>query len=133
MIDSEAKLWHTVKKLSSSAVHWQRIETGGTGRGIPDINGCRYGVDRWVELKFIKAGFKIGLSAEQCGWHLKRAAAGGTTGVLVYKKSEDRLYIANGRYAKAIIDHGLKAADPIWWYYDIDDFFSLESYIFGAM
>ena len=133
LIDSEKKLWAVFKSNASEDVHWQRIETGGTGRGIPDLNGCLHGREVWVELKFIKAGFKVGLSAMQCGWHLKRAAAGGRTGILVYKQQDNRLYIARGQHAKEVVNLGLKAPDPVWWYYEVDNFFALESYIFGSM
>ena len=42
-------------------MHVQRIETGGTGRGIPDFNACCEGTEFWVELKVVNSGKKIGL------------------------------------------------------------------------
>jgi hypothetical protein len=32
-------------------VHWQSIESGATGGGIPDLNGCFAGVEVWIECK----------------------------------------------------------------------------------
>ena len=37
-------------------IHLQRIETGMTGAGVPDVNGCAKGKEFWVELKEIHSG-----------------------------------------------------------------------------
>lgn len=63
--------------------HWQRIETGGTGKGIPDLNGCRNGVDVWIENKLVECGEKIDISPEQVGWISRRTRAGGRAFIAV--------------------------------------------------
>jgi Holliday junction resolvase len=112
MIGSEKELWSVVKG-GASDIHWQRIETGGTGRGIPDLNGCRQAIEVWVELKFIKGGFKVGLRPEQCGWLLRRAAVEGRCWILVFKQKDNLFYLAPGRKAREVVDKGLKA-DGVW-------------------
>src|SRR5215213_7651185 len=60
-------------------VHFQRIETGGTGRGVPDLNGCWGGTEFWIENKHT-AGWCVPrdkMRAEQVGWLERRARAGG--------------------------------------------------------
>jgi hypothetical protein len=56
--------------------HWQRIETGGTGRGIPDMNGCSDGVEVWIETK-VTPGWKVVIRPEQVAWAERRFRAGG--------------------------------------------------------
>ena len=59
-----------------SKFHWQAIETGGTGRGIPDMNFCFGGIEGWVENKLTTAD-AVNLSPEQVGWIERRCRAGG--------------------------------------------------------
>jgi hypothetical protein len=107
------KLFHT--KLREG-FHWQAIETGGTGKGIPDSNFCCDGIDRWVEFKYTDA-FAVGLEVEQIGWHLERAARGGVTFVAVRRVHEggvrkgdpvDELYLYQGRDVRVIKSEGLR-------------------------
>jgi len=58
----EYNLWLNLKR-NLAAPLWQRIETGGTGRGIPDVFGAYKGVCCWVELK-IARGNKVHLTPE---------------------------------------------------------------------
>lgn len=63
-------------------VHWQRIETGSTGRGIPDLNGCLAGCELWIENK--KADhWAVEIMPEQVGWIERRARAGGRVFIAV--------------------------------------------------
>jgi hypothetical protein len=64
---------------------YQRIETGSTGRGIPDVNYCHQGGEFWVELKIVK-GRSIDLSPEQVAWHFRRTRAGGKTFIIARDK-----------------------------------------------
>lgn len=57
-------------------LHWQAVETGGVGTGIPDDNFCGEGIEGWVEHK-TTAGFVVGLRPEQVGWIERRRRAGG--------------------------------------------------------
>ena len=59
-------------------VHWQPIETGGTARGVPDLNGCYLSREIWIELKQGKPR----LSAFQMNWIRKRDNAGGRVWVV---------------------------------------------------
>lgn len=99
--------------------HWQAIETGGTGLGIPDSNYCVDGLEGWVEYKKTH-GFAIGLRPEQVGWHMKRARAGGLTTIAVRRQTEagprkgpavDQLFMFPGAWADRLDDEGI---NPDW-------------------
>lgn len=111
--------------------HWQAIETGGTGLGIPDSNFCgtdtRTGVsvDGWVEFKQT-SGWAVGLSPEQVGWHRVRCARGGRTFVAVRRWHDggprkgppvDELWLYEGRWAGRLAREGLGQDVPLlgWW------------------
>lgn len=68
----EAGLWRAIKQ-NLPMVHWQRIESGSTSQGIPDLNGCYQGHEVWLELK-AKRGV---LSKWQINWARQRRDAGG--------------------------------------------------------
>jgi len=38
----ESQLWTLVKENLPKDAHVQRIETGLTGKGVPDLNYCQY-------------------------------------------------------------------------------------------
>lgn len=88
-------------------MHVQRVETGGTGRGIPDFNACCDGVEFWVELKVVNSGKKIGLRPEQVGWLVKRSMYGGRCFVLVRTPDAD-IFLYKGSDAREIADEGLR-------------------------
>jgi len=46
----EKNFWHEIRDHLPE-VHWVRIESGMTGAGIPDVNGCWKGREAWIELK----------------------------------------------------------------------------------
>ena len=77
----EYGLWQNLKRNLKKPL-WQRIETGGTGRGIADVFGVLEGHCCWVELK-IARGNKVALSPEQVGWLIKFSRAGVRTFILV--------------------------------------------------
>ena len=87
----EAQLWKLLRDNVPS-VHWQRIETGMTGAGVPDVNGCAKGKEFWVELKEIHSGNKITLRPMQISWLAKRASFGGQVFVMARKNDEIKLY-----------------------------------------
>jgi hypothetical protein len=71
--------------------HWQSIETGLTGRGVPDSNYCipawgpageRHAKEGWIEFKKCTSR-KIGLRPEQVAWISRRARVGGRVLVAV--------------------------------------------------
>jgi hypothetical protein len=86
--------------------HWQSIETGGTGRGIPDSNYCCSGEEGWVEFKKT-SGWKVNIRPEQVGWLLRRSRAGGRTWLAVRRKG-DQLWLVRGSQAEELLDRGLR-------------------------
>jgi hypothetical protein len=96
--------------------HWQAIESGITGGGIPDSNYCVNGVEGWVECKRASSS-KIDLSPDQVGWHLRRYRAGGRTFIAVRQRHSggprlgaavDRLFLYPGRLVKELALTGLR-------------------------
>ena len=111
---NESGLWSLLKGNLPPGLEYDRIETGGTGKGIPDFNATWEGRDFWIEFK-VCAGNKVGLRPEQVGWHLRRSEAGATTFILVRRKAEgprigkvDSLYLYHGAFADALDEQGLK-------------------------
>ena len=87
----ESQLWTLVKENLPKDAHVQRIETGLTGKGVPDLNYCQKGREIWIELKSIE-GNKSQLSSFQIAWLYNRTKAGGKCFVLIRKKKEIRLF-----------------------------------------
>jgi hypothetical protein len=97
------------------AFHIVTIETGGTGRGIPDLEYCYQGKTGWIECKST-AGFAVDLRPEQVAWLSRRARAGGRAFVAVRRRHgggprkgspADELYIIPGSRAAELKAHGL--------------------------
>ena len=82
----EASLWGLVKDHMPKEIHSQRIETGGTGKGVPDVNYCHEGKEVWIELKSID-GLKSELSPFQMAWLFNRSKVGGNCFVLIRKNN----------------------------------------------
>jgi hypothetical protein len=107
------------------AVHWQTIEVGLVGRGVPDANGCvliqdpkrgPVGVEFWVECKRVD-GWAVNLEPEQVAWLLRRTRAGGRTFVACRKFRDaptarlqtcDELWLFAGRHARELKDAGMR-------------------------
>lgn len=100
---------------------WTSIETGGTGRGVPDAEYCSpEGVSGWIEFKQTK-GSAIKIAPEQIAWHARRARMGGRSYVIVRRwalqgprrASRDELWLLPGRSASKMFA-GLQPllADP---------------------
>jgi hypothetical protein len=85
---------------------WTSVESGGTGRGIPDSHYCGGGAAGWVEFKRT-LGWTVGLRPEQVGWALQYGRHGGRAWVAVRRK-DDELWMVPGAYAAEIKEHGLK-------------------------
>lgn len=101
--------------------HWQGVETGSTGRGIPDDNYCCRSVEGWVEGK-ATSGNKIDMRPEQVGWIERRRRAGGRVFIAVRRQTQtgprrgpatDGLYLFPGEEARALADNGLLGSKPI--------------------
>ena len=84
--------------------HWQRIETGGTGNGIPDINGCSDGIEVWIEAK-VCTGWKPTVRSEQVGWLERRFRAGGRVFLAVRQRgsTRDTLWLLSPLAARRLI------------------------------
>lgn len=63
-------------------VHWQSIESGMTGRGIPDLNGCHEASEFWIECKLTKH-WSVSIRPEQIAWLSRRCRVGGRAFVAV--------------------------------------------------
>lgn len=99
--------------------HWQAIETGGTGRGIPDLEGCWQGVSVWIEMK-LTGGYTAGLRPEQIGWIHRRSRAGGRVFVMVRRKwaegfrrgpAGDEVWLIEGQWVELLAEGGLKEVE----------------------
>ena len=95
--------------------HFTSIETGSTGRGIPDDNYCHDTHEGWIEYKQTQT-YNVGLRPEQVGWLLRRTRAGGRTFIAVRRKhdggkrkgkSVDELWLYSGAGAKMLNELGL--------------------------
>ena len=87
----EKNLWLLLRN-NLSQIHLQRIETGMTGAGVPDVNGCAKGKEFWIELKEIHSGNQLTLRPMQISWLAKRASHGGQVFVMARKNDEIKLY-----------------------------------------
>jgi hypothetical protein len=112
------------------------IETGGTGRGIPDLEYCSpAGVSGWVECKKTGA-WAVDLEPEQVAWLTRRARYKGRCFIAVRRKHAggprkgppiDEIYIWPGARAADLkrlgLEHGLLgdcygANGPARWSWD---------------
>lgn len=92
--------------------HWQAIETGSVGPGVPDSNYCfPGGFDGWIEFK-VTTGWAVTLRPGQIGWLARRARAGGRVfvGVRQLRAKEDVLWMALGSHASELKDKGLRGS-----------------------
>ena len=87
----EKNLWLLLRSNLPN-IHLQRIETGMTGAGVPDVNGCAKGKEFWIELKEIHSGNTLTLRPMQISWLAKRASFGGQVFVMARKNDEIKLY-----------------------------------------
>jgi len=120
-MSNEATFSKLVKSHLPVGAHWQRIETGGTGTGIPDVNLCYEGKEIWIELKLVK-GKRIDLSPTQIAWHMKRTKAGGRTWILARHTYDgvrigkgDKIYLWEGNQAKALKELGMNCENSLTW------------------
>ena len=91
----EKDLWLLLKN-NLTDIHFQRIETGLTGSGVPDVNGCAKGKEFWIELKEIHRGKSLTLRPMQVAWMAKRSAVGDQVFVLARKQDVIKLYHVDG-------------------------------------
>tara|TARA_R110000765_G_scaffold19517_6_gene51134 strand:+ start:3553 stop:3969 length:417 start_codon:yes stop_codon:yes gene_type:complete len=94
-------------------VHYQHIETGSVGTGIPDTNFCHEGREQWIEFKVV-VGKQVGLMPTQVAWIWKRTKAGGHVWVIardkydgVRKGKGDTIYMWPGAEVREVKEHGV--------------------------
>jgi hypothetical protein len=105
----EKNLWLLLRN-NLSQIHLQRIETGMTGAGVPDVNGCGWGKEFWIELKEIHSGNQLTLRPMQVSWIAKRAMNGGQVFVMARKNDEIKLYHIDGLTGmKELVKGGYKS------------------------
>ena len=108
-MSKEKNLWALLRD-NIKEVHWQRIETGMTGSGVPDVNGCVKGKEFWIELKEIHSGNSLTLRPMQVAWLSKRAMNGGQVFVLARKNNQMKLYHIDGiERAQELVKNGYKS------------------------
>lgn len=93
-------------------VHWQSVETGLTGRGVPDSNGCYMGSEFWVEYKKCGAN-KVRIDPFQVAWHERRHRAGGRTFLAVGRMDEIHLY--RGSRIREVYERGLRTRPDVFY------------------
>lgn len=101
-------------------VHWVAVESGLTGKGIPDSNGCAQGREFWIEYKFDNH-WACRLLPEQVAWHWRRYRVGGTTFIATRRTSKpgprtpaaDELWLHEGRWVRELKDGGLRGAPAL--------------------
>lgn len=103
----EKLLWKQLKDNTKHLnPHLQRIESGSTGQGIPDVNGCWNGQEAWIELKVVR-GRKVLIEPMQVNWHRQRAKAGGNVWILAEHDIEATYYLWHGKHAAEVQEHGI--------------------------
>lgn len=93
--------------------HWQAIETGGVGKGVPDSNFCIDGVEGWIEFKKTDH-WKPVIRPEQMAWIHRRVRAGGNVWIAVRRK-KDELWLVQGKWVVELHDLGLKGVEALHW------------------
>jgi hypothetical protein len=113
-------LWAEISAHMGHPVDWQRIETGGVGRGIPDLNGCLAGTEIWIELKATN-GWAVVVRPEQIGWAERRMRAGGRVFLMTRRRhgggplrgpAVDELWIHRGEDTRHVAKEGLRCGRP---------------------
>lgn len=108
-------------------VFFQRIETWGTGQGVPDTYYCANGHAGWIEFKATKAN-KIEISPHQIAWHERHFRHHGQSFIAIRKKVEagprrgeacDELWLFYGFKARSLASNGLEREKPTarWWFH----------------
>lgn len=112
-------LWQEIRRHLREGWDFQRIESGLTGGGVPDVSFCRDGVEGWIELKWTP-GWKPRIRAEQIGWAERRLRHGGRVLMLTWRRCDSgprreaasELWIHSGWHMRHVLDHGLQDAPP---------------------
>lgn len=97
--------------------HWQAIETGMVGSGVPDSNYCVLGYgDGWIEFKKISRGHIVSVRKEQVAWIEQGLRFGRRIHVAVRDMrdpNEDLLLIYHGSSIRALKTGRFLHANPL--------------------
>lgn len=83
------------------------VETGGTASGVPDLNGCKAGVEFWCEMKACDH-WRCHIRPMQVGWIERRLRYGGRVFVAV-RRAREHLWLYHGSVIRRLIDERLDA------------------------
>lgn len=108
MYQTEKSLYQALK-TNLTKVHWQRIETGALQQGVPDVNACVHGSEFWLELKCTTTD-RVSLTPFQVSWHMRRAAAGGRSWILVAHSKHNALTLHRGADALRLLEDGVSSS-----------------------
>jgi hypothetical protein len=102
--------------LRQHFLHWQltRLESGGTARGIPDLEyAAPGGVSGWIELKRTTTQ-RVAFRPGQVGWLHRRASLGGRATLAIRRQptarkfaGADELWLIDAIHALALMQSGL--------------------------
>lgn len=120
---TDGGLWQLLSShITGAQVHWQRIELGAVGSGVPDLNYCIDGVEGWAELKATDTYTIPFKRPYQPSWIDRRTRAGGRVVVVTRRTHQggprrgppcDEIWIHTGRDVLAIDSGGLLAAPTL--------------------
>lgn len=115
---------HGLRKIfhgKISRMHFQAIELGVVGRGVPDTNFCGDGAEGWIEFKATES-YSVDMMPEQVGWILQRMRNGGRVFVVTRRchfggpmrgAPVDELWMHEGWDAAELRAEGLEACPPV--------------------
>jgi hypothetical protein len=92
-------------------VDWQAVETGSTGSGVPDLNGCRVGVEFWLEMKQA-THWRITIRPMQVAWCERRLRNGGRVFCAV-RRAHDELWLFNAWAMRRLMTERLDAVESL--------------------
>jgi Holliday junction resolvase len=90
------------KHLAPRGFDLASIETGGSEGGVPDMNGCRGGVEFWCEMKRAEH-WRCKIRPAQVGWIERRLRAGGRVFIAV-RRDDTELWLYHGAAIRRLTD-----------------------------
>lgn len=118
----ERRFWNYLRPNVRFWGHFDRIESGSTAIGTPDVNYCIAGRHNHIELKHTDSESKgLTLRPSQVGWFNRRVRAGGKPGILVRSEIggfNTHFYIPyhNVKFLAGVknVEHWLHMAGYVW-------------------
>jgi len=85
----------------------QAVETGLSGSGVPDLNGCKNNTEFWCEMKAC-AHWRVSIRPMQVGWAERRIKHGGRVFVAV-RRADTELWLFHGSMMRTLVDARIDA------------------------